>query len=46
MCYLINLFLLRFVFSISILAEPIYEDLDLPHRYRPENLQLLCDATG
>jgi len=29
-----------------IKAEPIYEDLDLPHRYRPENLQLLCDATG
>merc|ERR1712018_824965 len=31
---------------ISGTAEPILEDLDLPHRYRPENLQLLCDATG
>merc|ERR1712008_148527 len=27
-------------------TEPIFEDLDVPHRYRPENLQLLCDATG
>merc|ERR1712018_880430 len=31
---------------ISGTAEPILEDLDLPHRYRPENLQLLCEATG
>merc|ERR1712008_295668 len=31
---------------ISGTAEPIFEDLDVPHRYRPENLQLLCDATG
>lgn len=30
----------------EIIKEPILEDLDLPHRYRPENLQLLCDATG
>merc|ERR1711860_386481 len=22
------------------------EDLELPHRYRPENLDLLCEATG
>ncbi len=26
--------------------EPILEDLDLPHRYRPENLNMLCEATG
>merc|ERR1712038_887993 len=30
----------------EIIKEPILEDLDLPHRYRPENLQLLCEATG
>lgn len=30
----------------EIIKEPIFEDLDVPHRYRPENLQLLCDATG
>jgi len=30
----------------DIIKEPIFEDLDVPHRYRPENLQLLCDATG
>jgi len=27
-------------------AEPMLEDLDIPHRYRPENLNLLCEATG
>merc|ERR1711997_1439275 len=27
-------------------TEPMLEDLDIPHRYRPENLNLLCEATG
>eukprot|EP00095_Tigriopus_kingsejongensis_P010694 maker-scaffold261_size233860-snap-gene-1.29 protein:Tk10694 transcript:maker-scaffold261_size233860-snap-gene-1.29-mRNA-1 annotation:"hypothetical protein TcasGA2_TC000296" len=27
-------------------SEPILEDLELPHRYRPQNLKTLCDATG
>ena len=27
-------------------SEPVVEDLELPHRYRPENLDLLCEATG
>ena len=28
------------------ILEPILEDLDMPHRYRPENLEMLCEATG
>jgi len=27
-------------------TEPVIEELELPHRYRPENLDLLCEATG
>lgn len=27
-------------------GKPVLEDLELPHRYRPENLQMLCDETG
>jgi hypothetical protein len=34
---------LKFFYFIS---EPILEDLEMPHRYRPENLKMLCDATG
>jgi len=26
--------------------EPVVEELELPHRYRPDNLVLLCEATG
>ena len=41
------LFLLAtLIIFYSFFIEPILEDLDIPHRYRPENLQLLCDATG
>ena len=40
----IHLFALFLFFSFF--AEPVVEDLELPHRYRPENLDLLCEATG
>lgn len=29
-----------------IIKEPVLDELELPHRYRPDNIQLLCDATG
>jgi hypothetical protein len=32
--------------NIYYLLEPILEDLEMPHRYRPENLKMLCEATG
>ena len=35
--------LLSLMFSVS---EPVLDELELPHRYRPDNIQLLCDATG
>ena len=34
-------------YEFTFVLEPKrLEDLELPHRYRPENLDLLCEATG
>jgi hypothetical protein len=35
-----------FKIVIVFFPEPILEDLEMPHRYRPENLKILCEATG
>ena len=34
-----NIFLFNF-------PEPVIEEIEVPHRYRPDNLNLLCDTTG
>ena len=34
------------VLYLPCFSEPILEDLEMPHRYRPENLEMLCEATG
>ena len=39
-------FLIQMAFYFYFFVEPVLEDLELPHRYRPENLQMLCDETG
>ena len=33
-------------FFNTYISEPVVEELELPHRYRPDNLVLLCEATG
>ena len=37
---------LKAIYVSVFISEPILEDLELPHRYRPENLEMLCEATG